>query len=81
MMILLSLIITVLLSGFLFRLLPVDFNLPFVVVCILVGFYLLLIPASELYRGKKRRQAWTLFKRASYYPLALLVLVTVKLKI
>ena len=81
MMILLFLIITVLLSGVLFNLSPADFNLPYIVVCILVGFYLLIIPAYGLYRGKKRRQAWTLFKRASYYPLALLILVTVRLKI
>lgn len=80
-MILLFLIITVLLSGFLLRLSPIDFNLPYVVICILLGFYLLLIPAYGLYKGKTRRQALTLFKRASYYPLALLILVTVKLKI
>ena len=80
-MILVFLIITVLLSGFLFNLSPAAFTLPYVVLCILVGFYLLLMPAYGLYRGRKRRQALTLFKKASYYPLTLLILVTVKLKI
>ena len=79
--ILLFIIITILLSGFLFRLSPVGFNLPYIMACILVGFYFLLIPAYRLYRGKKRRHAWTLFKKSSYYPLVLLIIVTVKLKI
>ncbi len=79
-MILISLVITVLLSGFLFRFAPVGFDLSYIVACILLGFYFLLIPAYRLYRGRKRHHAWSLFKKSSYYPLALLILVTVRLK-
>jgi heme O synthase-like polyprenyltransferase len=50
------------------------------VACILLGFYFLLIPAYRLYRWKNRHHAWSLFKKSSYYPLALLILVTVRLK-
>jgi 4-hydroxybenzoate polyprenyltransferase len=80
MMIIFFLVITVFLSGFIFKFAPVGFDLQYIVAGILVGFYLLLIPAYRLYKGKKRQHAWTLFKRASYYPLALLILVTVRLK-
>ena len=79
-LILLFLGITVLLSGFLFRLAPIGFDLSYIGVCILLGFYFLLLPAFRLYLRKERRYAWTLFKKSSYYPLALLILVTVKLK-
>ena len=79
-MILLFLIFTVLLSGFIFWLSPVDFNLAFVVACLLVGLFLLIIPAYRLCRDKGRTDAWNLFRRASLYPLALLILVTLELK-
>jgi 4-hydroxybenzoate polyprenyltransferase len=79
-MILISLVVTVLLSGFLFRIAPVGFDLSYIGACILVGFYFLLFPAYRLFRGKQRHHAWNLFKKSSYYPLALLILVTVKLK-
>jgi len=38
---------------------------------------------SKMWKGglhMKRHHAWTLFKKSSYYPLALLILVTVRLK-
>jgi 4-hydroxybenzoate polyprenyltransferase len=79
-MILLALVITVLFSGLLFRLAPVGFDFSYIVACILVGFYFLLIPAYRLYRRKKPEHAWSLFKKSSYYPLALLILVTFRLK-
>jgi 4-hydroxybenzoate polyprenyltransferase len=79
-MILLFLVFTVLLSGFTFRLSPVGFNLAFIVACLLVGLFLLIIPAYRFCRDKQRIAAWNLFRRASYYPLALLILVTLELK-
>jgi len=39
------------------------------------GIYLLLLPAWRLYRIQGRAQAATLFNRASYYPLALLLVI------
>jgi heme O synthase-like polyprenyltransferase len=79
-MILLFLVVTVLLSGVIFRLSPVGFNLGFITAGLLVGLFLLVIPAHRLYRNKKRRDALNLFRRASYYPLALLFLVTLQMK-
>jgi len=43
----------------------------------LIGFYLLLIPAYRLFRTRQRPQALILFKKASYYPLALLIVLTI----
>jgi len=79
-MILLFLVVTVLLSGVIFRLSPVGFNVGFITAGLLVGLFLLVIPAHRLYRNKKRRDALNLFRRASYYPLALLFLVTLQMK-
>jgi hypothetical protein len=39
------------------------------------GLFLLLIPAFRLFKTRQRSQASILFNRASYYPLALLVIV------
>lgn len=43
----------------------------------LVGFYVLLIPAYRLHKTKTASQAFELFNRASYYPLAMLVIVVI----
>ncbi len=42
-----------------------------------IGLVLLLLPAYRLCRTREREDALTLFKRASYYPLACLILVTI----
>jgi len=81
MIILGSLIITVVMNVVLFRFAPVSFELPFVVASFMVGVCLLIIPAYRLYRTKEPRHALILFNRASFYPLAMLVLVTVKIMI
>ncbi len=47
--------------------------LPFLA-CLLVGFYLLIMPAVTLYRTGERTSAVTLFNRASYYPPVLLLI-------
>ena len=51
--------------------------LRFVAASFVIGLVLLLLPAYRLYRTRERRKALTLFKSASYYPLACLILVTV----
>ena len=51
------------------------------VAALVLGIYLLFIPARRLYKSKERADAMTLFNKASYYPLALLVLVTVWLAV
>jgi 4-hydroxybenzoate polyprenyltransferase len=40
----------------------------------LVGVFLLLVPALNVYRTRERPQVMRLFNRASYYPMALLIL-------
>jgi 4-hydroxybenzoate polyprenyltransferase len=42
---------------------------------LLIGFFLLLGPAFNLFRKRTRSQALVLFNRASYYPLSLLIIV------
>jgi hypothetical protein len=42
---------------------------------LVIGIYFLLIPGYRLYAMKTRLQAARLFNRASYYPLAILVMV------
>jgi len=73
-----SIILTVILSGILLILSPIDFELPFVLAFAFAGFYFLLLPTIKLYRTEESSHALILFNKASYYPLALLVLIAVK---
>jgi len=77
--ILCSLALSVGLSAVLLRLGPARLSLPFVAMGLAAGFCLLLIPAFRLYRTKTRLQALVLFNMASYYPLAVLVIVLISL--
>ena len=43
------------------------------------GLYLLLLPAYKLYRSQNNSYAAVLFNRASYYPLAMLIIVTLNI--
>jgi 4-hydroxybenzoate polyprenyltransferase len=79
--ILCSLLMTVVMSFLLFRLALDSFELPFIGASLVVGLYLLIIPAFRLQQTKGPRHALTLFNRASFYPLALLVLVTIRILI
>jgi 4-hydroxybenzoate polyprenyltransferase len=54
------------------------FPIPYVAAFSLIGLYLLLIPAYRLFRTKERSDALALFKKASFYPLALLIVVAIK---
>jgi 4-hydroxybenzoate polyprenyltransferase len=74
-----SIILTVILSGILLILSPVTFELPFIIAFAFVGFYFLLMPTIKLYQSEESSHALILFNKASYYPLALLVVVVIKL--
>jgi 4-hydroxybenzoate polyprenyltransferase len=54
-----------------------DFSMPYLTASFVIGLYLLLVPGYRLVRTRQRIDALVLFNRASYYPLALLVLVTI----
>jgi 4-hydroxybenzoate polyprenyltransferase len=71
--------IAILLNMALLALVPGRPGLAMMVVALLVGVYLLFVPARRLYKSKERDDAMALFNKASYYPLALLVLVIVGL--
>jgi 4-hydroxybenzoate polyprenyltransferase len=81
MIILGSLIMTIVMNIILFRLASGSFEPPFVVASFVAGVYLLIVPAFQLYKTKQPRHALVLFNRASFYPLALLVLITIKILI
>ena len=51
----------------------------YLAVSFVIGLVLLLLPAYRLYRTRERQDALTLFKRASYYPLACLLLVAIRI--
>jgi 4-hydroxybenzoate polyprenyltransferase len=54
---------------------PARLDVLYVVGACVSGLFLLLMPAYRLYRTKAREQAPHLFNRASYYPLAMLIVV------
>jgi 4-hydroxybenzoate polyprenyltransferase len=70
--------IAVLMNLALLLLVTQKFPIPYVVASFAIGLYLLLFPAYRLFRTKERSSALTLFKRASYYPLAFLIVVTIR---
>ena len=70
-----SLILAVVLNGILVGLSRVETKLPLLALSAAAGLYLLLIPAFRLFKTRQRSQASILFNRASYYPLALLIVV------
>jgi 4-hydroxybenzoate polyprenyltransferase len=70
-----SLVLAVALNAILLGLSRVETKLPLLALSAAAGLYLLLIPAYRLLRTRQRSQASILFNRASYYPLALLVVV------
>ena len=74
--ILFSLFCVLILSTLLFVLLVTPFSrIEELAACLVIGIYLLILPAYRLYRARDRVHALALFNRASYYPLALLGLI------
>ncbi|MGD8945352.1 MAG: UbiA family prenyltransferase [Desulfobacterales bacterium] len=64
-----------------FYLSQVRYEIFYVVLSLAVGSYLLLMPALKLNNSRERTDAMALFNRASYFPLALLLVVLIKLLI
>jgi 4-hydroxybenzoate polyprenyltransferase len=56
-------------------------NISFIFMSVVVGVYLLLLPALELYQSRKQFPTMALFNKASYYPAALLVIVLIKMMV
>jgi 4-hydroxybenzoate polyprenyltransferase len=55
------------------------FPIPYILGFVLVGVGLLTLPALRLHKTRERTDALTLFRKASYYPLACLILVTIRI--
>jgi 4-hydroxybenzoate polyprenyltransferase len=72
-----SLILSVALSWVLWYLAPARLPLLPATLGLAVGVYLLVLPALRLYGTQKRARASALFNQASYYPLAILVVILV----
>jgi 4-hydroxybenzoate polyprenyltransferase len=53
----------------------------YLLISIIITVYLLLLPALKLNKTRNKAQAMNLFNKASYFPLALLVVVVIKLLI
>ena len=70
-----SLVLAVVLNAILLGVSRVEVKPLAVVASACAGLFLLLIPAFRLFKTRQRSQASILFNRASYYPLALLVVV------
>lgn len=73
-----SIILSMILSVILFSVTRVRFEIPYILAAVFAGAYLLLTPAVKLYKTKERREVMTLFNKASYYPVCLLAIVTIK---
>ena len=77
--ILITISLTLGMSAIIFYFSQVNYGLSFVVLSLAGGGYLLLLPALNLNKTRQRAQAMALFNKASYYPLALLVIVLIKI--
>ena len=64
-----TLCISLVLSGVLFRITPLQFSPPFYLAAMFIGIYLLIFPAFRLFQTRARDEVAALFNRASYYPL------------
>jgi 4-hydroxybenzoate polyprenyltransferase len=71
-----SLVLAIAANLALLRLTATKWGPAFALAFALAGVLLLLLPAWGLVRGHEREQAMALFNRASYYPMALLLVVT-----
>jgi 4-hydroxybenzoate polyprenyltransferase len=72
-----SLVFTVLLSLVLCWLIPTTLSPVYAIGALVVGIYLLLLPAYRLYKTKASQEAANLFSRASYYPAVMLLVLMV----
>ena len=79
--IVLTIILTLGMNAVIFYFARTRFDYVLVLIALGVGCYLLLFPAIKLYQMKDRDHAMALFNKASYFPLALLAVVVIKLLI
>lgn len=77
--ILITLVLTLGLSTIIFYFSRAGFGYIYVVLALAAGGYLLLLPALKLNKTRQQAHAMALFNKASYYPLALLMIVLVKI--
>jgi len=80
-MILTALSVTVIASGFLPLVSPIKLGLPYILATLILGFVFLLQPGFQLYKFKEGRYAGKLFDKASLYPMAQFILISVFLSI
>jgi 4-hydroxybenzoate polyprenyltransferase len=73
-----TIILTLCASILLFYFSPANYGIFVVMIALIIGGYLLLLPAVNLYKTVKPSAAMALFNKASYYPLALLILIVFK---
>jgi 4-hydroxybenzoate polyprenyltransferase len=73
-----SLCIAVLMNLSLFLVTRYEIELPYILASLAIGFFFLLVPAYRLHKTRDRFHATALFNRASYYPLALLIVMTLR---
>ncbi len=67
--------LSVALSPLVLGLSPARLAWPLLTLALGCGIYLLLLPGWRLYRSREREQASALFNKASYYPLAILLVI------
>lgn len=79
--IMLTIILTLVMNAVIFYFARTRFDFVLVLIALGVGCYLLLFPAIKLYQMKDGDHAMALFNKASYFPLALFVVVVIKLLI
>ena len=68
-----SLILSLIMSVIMFWISPARLSIPYLIGAIICGLYFLLAPAHRLFKFPSAIKASALFNRASYYPLAMLV--------
>jgi 4-hydroxybenzoate polyprenyltransferase len=78
-LILVSIILTLAVSAVIFYFSRADYAITFNILSVAAGAYLLLLPTLKLFKTRERSHAMLLFNKASYYPLALLLIVLIKI--
>ena len=76
---LVALVLALPLSILIFFVSPLALSIYGFILIVAVNVYLLLQPAQALYTSRQRKEAMTLFNRASYYPSAILSVVLIHL--
>jgi 4-hydroxybenzoate polyprenyltransferase len=74
-----TIILTLAMSMVVFSFARVDYGLFYIFLALAAGGYLLLLPALRLNKSRARADAMALFNLASYYPLALLGMVLIRI--